>query len=257
MTTSTVSRPSSTSTSNRARTQSAHSSLNRIAPKVAPKSDGPRSEAAKNDKSKNEHTRLSQEADGLLRNSDTKSPVAKSDAKDSKGAEKADEAKELSLKDRIEQLEKELAELRKALLEKKEADQAEQAEKAADKGAGKSSGASGPASDKGPTVMNPDAPAGFLWKPQSDSDGNLAILLPPAMTGKVSGVDVLSPDGQVLASGRAAGVGNGDREHFRFNRQGSAFPPNSRVRIRLKSGATQEITIPQTGIRNEGSGKNK
>lgn len=109
-----------------------------------------------------------------------------------------------------------------------------------------------PASPKGPTVCNPNAPAGFLWKPVSDSDGNLAILLPPRMTGKVVAVRVLSPDGQVLEEGRHGGVGNGGREHFRFKRPGGAFPPNCQVQILMKDGSQQTIPIPNPGVRNEG-----
>lgn len=109
-----------------------------------------------------------------------------------------------------------------------------------------------PASYKGPTVRNPNAPAGFLWKPVSDSDGNLAILLPPGMTGKVVAVRVLSPDGQVLEEGRHGGVGNGGREHFRFKRPGGAFPPNCQVQILMKDGSQQTIPIPNPGVRNEG-----
>lgn len=109
-----------------------------------------------------------------------------------------------------------------------------------------------PASYKGPTVRNPNAPAGFLWKPVSDSDGNLAILLPPGMTGKVAAVRVLSPDGQVLEEGRHGGVGNGGREHFRFKRPGGGFPPNCQVQILMKDGSQQTIPIPNPGVRNEG-----
>lgn len=119
----------------------------------------------------------------------------------------------------------------------------------------KAAAAARPASPKGPTVMNQNAPAGFLWKPVSDSDGNLAILLPPGMTGKVTAVRVLSPDGQVLEQGRHGGVGNGDREHFRFSRPGGGFPPNCVVQIVMKDGSQQSIPIPNPGMRNEGGGK--
>ena len=104
----------------------------------------------------------------------------------------------------------------------------------------------------GPAVKVPGAGAGFLWKPISDSDGKLAILLPPTLTGKVSGVRVLSPAGDVLANGRSGGVGNGDREHFRFDRQGGAFPNGAMVEITLKSGEVKRIEIGDTASRSEG-----
>jgi len=95
-------------------------------------------------------------------------------------------------------------------------------------------------------------PAGFLWKPVSDSTGKLAILLPPQMTGAVKGVSVLDPQGRVIENGRDGGVGNGGREHFRFSRVGSAYPPGSQVAIQMASGAVQKITIEKPGARTEG-----
>ena len=111
-----------------------------------------------------------------------------------------------------------------------------------------------PASPKGPTTVNKDAPIGFLWKPVSDSDGKLAILLPPQFNGKVSGVTVTSPDGQ-SATGRHGGVGNGDRQHFRFNQPGSAFAPGTVVSIRLRDGRSEQIPIQNPAMRNEGGRK--
>ncbi|MBM3460513.1 MAG: hypothetical protein FJX76_00235 [Armatimonadetes bacterium] len=126
---------------------------------------------------------------------------------------------------------------------------------AADAGAAPAAG--GPASPKGPTIANPDAPAGFLWKPTSDSDGNLVILLPPNYAGKVQSVRVLSPDGQVLDEGKFSGVGNGDRPHFRFKKPGASFPNGSQVEITMNDGSKQTITIENTSMRNEGTGKGK
>lgn len=111
-----------------------------------------------------------------------------------------------------------------------------------------------PASPKGPTTVNKDAPVGFLWKPVSDSDGKLAILLPPQFNGKVSGVTVTSPDGQ-SATGRNGGVGNGDRQHFRFNKPGSAFAPGTVVQIAMRDGQSQQIPIQNPAMRNEGGKK--
>ena len=98
-----------------------------------------------------------------------------------------------------------------------------------------------------------DAPNGFLWKPVSDSDGKLAILLPPTLTSKTIGCRILAPDGsQVLATGRDGGVGNGDRQHYRFNAAGSSFPAGSIVEIMLRDGTTIRIKIEDTGARLEG-----
>ena len=95
-------------------------------------------------------------------------------------------------------------------------------------------------------------PAGFLWKPVSDSDGKLAILLPTRLTGNVAGVAVLSPSGQIIERGRNSGVGNGGREHFRFSRPGGSFPPGSVVEITLRDGTKQRVTIETPNKRIEG-----
>lgn len=110
-------------------------------------------------------------------------------------------------------------------------------------------------SNKGPT-MSLSAPSGFLWKPISDSDGLLAVLLPIEWTGDATKVEILSPDGQrVLAEGRPAGVGNGGREHFRFDRSGSAFPAGAIVRVHRGDGSVNEIVITQPAMRGEGVGR--
>lgn len=90
----------------------------------------------------------------------------------------------------------------------------------------------------------------FLWKPKSEKDGKLAILLPAEMTGQVEGVRVLSPDGQaILARGKYANIGNGGREHYRFTKPGSSFPPGSHVEILLKDDTRKTITIMQPNQR--------
>ena len=94
--------------------------------------------------------------------------------------------------------------------------------------------------------------AGFLWKPESDKNQKLAILLPPNLAGKVAEVIVLSPDGKLtLQRGKYSGVGNGDREHYRFSKAGSEFPDGSIVVIKLKDGTTKHMVIKETSARLE------
>jgi hypothetical protein len=107
---------------------------------------------------------------------------------------------------------------------------------------------------KGPTLAL-DAPLGFLWKPFSDSDGLLAILLPESWTDFAVGVEVCSPDGEkVYERGRSAGIGNGGRAHFRFTRTGEGFPPGSVTRVTFADGSFRDIPIAITGVRGEGRG---
>lgn len=93
---------------------------------------------------------------------------------------------------------------------------------------------------------------GFLWKPVSDSDGKLAILLPSAISEEVVDVKLLSPDhSKVLATGRFTGIGNGDRAHFRFAKPGDGYPAGLIVQATLKDGTTFEHRISRPNSRNE------
>jgi hypothetical protein len=90
----------------------------------------------------------------------------------------------------------------------------------------------------------------FLWKPKSDKDGKLAILIPKSLSDKVSEVAIVSPDKKrVLQRGKFSGVGNGDRAHFRFSKAGDDFPPGSIVWIKLKDGTSRHVVIKNTGAR--------
>ncbi len=93
--------------------------------------------------------------------------------------------------------------------------------------------------------------AGFLWKPESDKDGNLAVLLPPNLTGKVKRVEVQDADGKVIGRGKASGVGNGGRTHFRFNKKGSAYPTECKVVITLNNGEQRVVKIKDPAQRLE------
>ncbi len=93
---------------------------------------------------------------------------------------------------------------------------------------------------------------GVLWKPISDKNGDLVVLLPKRLTGKVEEVRVLSPDGKkTLGKGKYSGVGNGDREHFRFSKPGNRYPDASIVYIKLEDGTTRHVKIKDTSRRIE------
>lgn len=94
-----------------------------------------------------------------------------------------------------------------------------------------------------------DGPNGFLWKPVSDSNGKLAVLLPKGMTGDIASVVLKDANGQVIEKGRMTGVGNGDREHFRFSRPGADYPEGVTVEVQLKDGSVKTYTIDNPGQR--------
>lgn len=101
-------------------------------------------------------------------------------------------------------------------------------------------------------VATTSSDSGFLFKPISDSDGKLAILLPPRLTGLAQGVRLMSPSGELLETGRYSGNGNGDREHFRFTKPGGGYPDGLTVEVLIKGGEIVRYTIDETSERNEG-----
>jgi hypothetical protein len=93
--------------------------------------------------------------------------------------------------------------------------------------------------------------AGFLFKPVSDSDGKLAVLLPTRLAGMVKGVTLVGPNGEVLEKGRYTGNGNGGRDHFRFSKSGGRYPDGLTVQVTLMNDEVVRYIIRETSERNE------
>ena len=105
-------------------------------------------------------------------------------------------------------------------------------------------------------VINiPGAPTigdqGFLYKPVSDSDGKLAILLPSRLSGLIAGVQLFDPAGKLLDSGRYGGNGNGGRDHYRFSKAGGSYPDGVTVEVSLKTGEKLRYPIGDSSQRVE------
>jgi hypothetical protein len=92
---------------------------------------------------------------------------------------------------------------------------------------------------------------GFLFKPISDSDGKLAVLLPSIYAGMAQSMRLLSPSGAAIETGRYGGNGNGNREHFRFSQPGQNYPAGVIVEATLTSGETVRYTISNPSQRTE------
>ena len=93
---------------------------------------------------------------------------------------------------------------------------------------------------------------GFLWKPSSESDGRLVVLLPSTFTQSVHSVSLASPSGKTdLEGGKYSGIGNGGRLHFRFGKSGSSYPDGTNVVVTFVDGSTLRIPIKDTGTRVE------
>jgi len=97
---------------------------------------------------------------------------------------------------------------------------------------------------------------GFLWKPISESDGNLVVLFPAAYRGRVTRgtvYAVLPPSEEnVVEEGYFAGdTHNGMRPHYRFTRPGAAFGNDIFVVARLSDGSFESWYIPYGADRTE------
>lgn len=92
---------------------------------------------------------------------------------------------------------------------------------------------------------------GFLFKPQSDNNGKLVVLLPSKLAGMIAGVKLYDPSGNLLESGRYTGNGNGGRDHYRFKKTGGDYPDGLFVEATLTTGDKVFYQIKETSQRTE------
>lgn len=92
---------------------------------------------------------------------------------------------------------------------------------------------------------------GFLWKPESDKDGKLVVLLPSEISNDARRVVVRDANGDVVARGQPTGIGNGDRAHFRFDRKGGSFVGPVTVEATLRDGSTRAFRVKDPSRRIE------
>jgi hypothetical protein len=89
---------------------------------------------------------------------------------------------------------------------------------------------------------------GFIWKPVSDGDGNLVVLLPAAYIGKVASVDIVK-GGKSVERGRYTGNTNPNRPTFRYSQPGAGYGTNLTLVARLRDGTSRSWSIPNGGSR--------
>jgi len=101
-----------------------------------------------------------------------------------------------------------------------------------------------------PTGNTFDGENGFLFKPISENQGTLAVLLPEAYKGMVSGVTVMDPLGNVLDDGVSTGYGEeGTREKFSFSKKGEEYPSDLTVHVSFMDGTHTQYSIPDPSQR--------
>lgn len=92
---------------------------------------------------------------------------------------------------------------------------------------------------------------GFLWKPVSESNGRLVILLPTQYRGRVGSCYVADSNGNIMEVGVfTTDSHNGNRPHFRFTKPGGAFGQNVYAVADIDTG-TVHWPIPNGAIRTE------
>ena len=92
----------------------------------------------------------------------------------------------------------------------------------------------------------------FLYKPVSEADRNLAVLL-PSDSGWGSQVSILDQSGNVLGTGRQFGE-NAGRPVYRFDQPGASYGQNLTVRITDAAGNVTNMPIASGGARYESTG---
>jgi hypothetical protein len=105
------------------------------------------------------------------------------------------------------------------------------------------------ASENIPNGTTFDGAEGFLFKPISENDKKLVVLLPAILTGDISKVLLKDKDGNEVESGRMTSVANGGREHFRFNKPGADYPKDLTVEVTMKDGSIKTYKIPDPSQR--------
>lgn len=93
-----------------------------------------------------------------------------------------------------------------------------------------------------------DGNGGFLWKPLSDHGRSLVVLLASSYNNRATSVEVhgATPptETSLLETGTFAGIGNGNRSHYRFSRQGGSYGPNLSLVVRTVEGQITYFVIP-------------
>lgn len=101
-------------------------------------------------------------------------------------------------------------------------------------GSGAADGAAGSGGPAPSGSQELDGSGGFLWKPVSEGDGKLVVLLPTSLRDMLERVEIhsaLPPDAStLLEEGRFTGdEHNGNRPHYRFDKPGAEYGSNINI----------------------------
>jgi hypothetical protein len=95
-----------------------------------------------------------------------------------------------------------------------------------------------------------DGSGEFLFKPISNNQGTLAVILPQQFQYQVASVMLKDSTGTVLDEGKSTGYGDfGTNEKFSFSKKGGSYPKDVSVEVTLASGRVITYSIPDPSQR--------
>ena len=95
-----------------------------------------------------------------------------------------------------------------------------------------------------------DGQGGFLFKPVSNNEGTLAVILPKELSQGVQSVVIKDSDGKSIESGRFKSFGdNGTNAKFTFRKPGGSYPKNITVEVELRGGEKRSYSIKDPSMR--------
>lgn len=96
-----------------------------------------------------------------------------------------------------------------------------------------------------------DGSEGFLFKPVTNNEGNLAVMFSQSWTNNLAAVRLLDQNGNLVEQGvrKPEGISETGREKFTFSKKGSSYPSNINVEVQFKDGSLQMFNIPDPSKR--------
>lgn len=92
---------------------------------------------------------------------------------------------------------------------------------------------------------------GFLFKPASEKNGSLVVLLPATMSGQIADVSLVDDSDQVIERGDEFEDFEDGRPVFRFEQAGGSYPANITVMITMTDGSEKQYNIADPSQRYE------
>ncbi|MDF3129620.1 hypothetical protein P0Y35_10485 [Kiritimatiellaeota bacterium B1221] len=101
------------------------------------------------------------------------------------------------------------------------------------------------------TATSSSSTAGFLWKPVSESNGNLVVLLPSSTQGRTQQVCTISGAFGSESAPMRHETHNGGRPHFYFGKPGGSYGTNITVQAPLTDGSIFSTVVADGSARTE------